>query len=48
LQAKISDFGISKFLNNNLASTTVQKGTPAYQSPGIIKINKLRTIPSGK
>jgi serine/threonine protein kinase len=34
-QAKISDFGLSKMLNNNLNTTQTQKGTPVYQSPGI-------------
>jgi serine/threonine protein kinase len=30
----ISDFGISKYLNEHLSSTTIQKGSPLYQSPG--------------
>jgi serine/threonine protein kinase len=37
LEAKISDFGISKLFNENLVSTSIQKGTPSYQSPGYLK-----------
>jgi serine/threonine protein kinase len=33
-EAKISDFGISKFLNESISLTITQKGTPIYQSPG--------------
>jgi serine/threonine protein kinase len=33
LVGKISDFGISKYLNQNISSTMTQKGTPVYQSP---------------
>jgi serine/threonine protein kinase len=32
-ESKISDFGISKILNDNITTTITQKGTPIYQSP---------------
>jgi serine/threonine protein kinase len=31
MEAKISDFGISKYFNSSLSATQTQKGTPTYQ-----------------